>query len=96
VVGDLAHAIRPTGGEHLEADFDPTNLSGKGAQERLDNARGWFVENEDEIAGHGAGGKERGRTSRIGLRGGGWQTGKTEGFGFSLGGDCVQAGEANP
>src|SRR5688500_17959662 len=50
--GDLAHVVRAIGGEHLEAEFNPTELAAQSAQ----NGGGFFargnVEGEDQIAGH--------------------------------------------
>ena len=51
-VGDLAHVVRPVGGEHLEAELHPAEI----AAQLAENGRGfftrWNVEGQDQITGH--------------------------------------------
>ena len=52
-VRDLADAVGPAGGEHLEADLHPGDGPGEALEGGSDFAGRRGVEDEDEFAGHG-------------------------------------------
>ena len=51
-VGDFAHAIRPAGSEHFEADLGPADLPVQAAEDGCHVARGGGVEDKNQVAGH--------------------------------------------
>jgi len=56
-VGDFADGVGSAGGEHLEADFDPSDGALELAECGRDVAGRLGVEDEDEVASHALGGR---------------------------------------